>query len=336
MVNYIAIGIIAVAIVLLIIWALDRWNVFGDDRENPDSGTDRVKQEARRSGDYSVSWLKKHKTLTMPAKVIVLAVGGIILSTGVYAYFTFKAGAPAEVPYANALQAGVIAIIGILGGVTYRAKKDRDRGRLDIIYEDQGGDEESTETIWYGKSEATTNTHGNKIVYEHFPTRILGLFGRRKLVAHDRELRSRRTVLSDRIAHEIPSHAVEIDADHYQIRTQAQETTEGVSNAADYQYRSPIEMPYESYLQQKEQIEKYKMRLDTKDAKLGEAQSLLSDLQRRMQDSERFDRQDAREEIMETLERLPAPQRSVEVHQDRRHGRLPKDQREANGMEADT
>jgi len=35
MVNVLLVGIIAVVIVLLILGALDRWNVFGDDRENP-------------------------------------------------------------------------------------------------------------------------------------------------------------------------------------------------------------------------------------------------------------------------------------------------------------
>ncbi len=92
MVNVLLVGIIAVVIVLLILGALDRWNVFGDDRENPESGTDRVKQEARREGDYSVSLLKKHKTLTLPAKVLAISLGLLVLATGVFAYFSLKNG----------------------------------------------------------------------------------------------------------------------------------------------------------------------------------------------------------------------------------------------------
>lgn len=327
MVNYVAIGVIAVVIVLLIIGALDRWNVFGDDRENEASGTDRVSEEAR-AQDFSVSWLKKHKTLTLPAKVVAVSVGLIVLSTGVYAYFVLKNGAPVEVPYANAIQAGAIAVVGIFGGVAYRAKKDRDRGRIDIVYEDDAGNEKETDTIWYGRAETTTNTDGNLVVHEHFPTRILGLFGRRKLVVHDRELRSGRSVLSDVVAHEIPDHAVRIDDHHFHIRTQARVQTEGASKAADYRYRSPIELPFQSYIEQQEHASKLQMRLETKDAMLGEAQAQLGDLQRRMQSSDRFDRQEAREELIDLIDRLGIAQKNVEVKQDSRPERLPKDQRD--------
>ena len=178
MVNVLLIGVIAVVIVLLILGALDRWNVFGDDRENEGSGTDRVKQEARREGDFSVSLLKKHKTLTMPAKVVVLCMGLLFLATGVFAYFSLKNGAPVEVPYAGAMEATAIGVAGVGGGVLYRAKKDKERGQVEVVYEDDGGDEEASETIWFDPAESTTNSDGNLIVYEHFPNRILGLFGR--------------------------------------------------------------------------------------------------------------------------------------------------------------
>jgi len=205
MVNVLLVGVIAVVIVLLILGALDRWNVFGDDRENPESGTDRVKQESRREGDYSVSLLKKHKTLTLPAKVLVVSLGALVLATGVFAYFSLKNGAPVEVPYANYVEAAGIATVAIAGGVGYRAKKDNERGELEVVYEDQDGSEEGSETVYFDPTESTTNKDGNLVVYEHFPARILGLFGRRKLVAHDRELRSERGILSDIVAHEIPT-----------------------------------------------------------------------------------------------------------------------------------
>ena len=328
MVNMLILGAIAIVIVLLILGALDRWNVFGDDRENPESGTERVKNEARREGDFSVSWLKKHKTLTLPAKVVVVCLGLIVLSTGVYAYFTLKNGAPAEGPYANALKIGAIAVGALFAGVAYRAKSDRTRGRLDVVHEDKDGTVESTETVWYAPSEATTNKDGRSIVYEHFPTRILGLFGRRKLIAHDRELRAERSILGDIVAHEIPYHAVQLDEHHYQIRTQERVVTTGVSNAADYRYRTPIELPYQNYLQMQERNSKLEMRLDTMNAKLGEAQTQLSDLQRRLKTQDYRSMEDAREEIMETLERLPSTNESVEIRNDRSPQRLPTDQRD--------
>ncbi len=338
MVNVLLIGVIAVVIVLLIIGALDRWNVFGDERENEASGTDRVKQEARREGEFNVSLLKKHKTLTLPAKVMVVSLGLLFLATGVFAYFSLKNGAPVEVPYAGALEASAIAVVAVGGGVAYRGKKERTRGKVEVVYEDDDGAEEGSETLFFDPAESTTNTDGNLVVYEHFPTRILGLFGRRKLVAHDRELRAERGILSDIVAHEIPSHAVQLDNHHYLIRTQAQTVTSGISNAADYRYRTPIELPYETYLQQRERMEKLESRLDTKDAILGETQTQLRELQRRLETQEVKTKDEALEQVMEILNQLPTGQKSVEIRNDRAAQRLPKEQRDltTNGAEVDS
>jgi hypothetical protein len=338
MVNVFLIGVIAVVIVLLILGALDRWNVFGDDRENEESGTDRVKQEARREGDFEVSLLKKHKTLTMPAKVIAVALGLLFLATGVFAYFSLRNGAPVEVPYAGAMEAGALAIVGIGGGVAYRAKKDGQRGQVEVVYEDIEGSEEASETIWFAPAESDTNKDGNLIVYEHFPTRILGLFGRRKLVAHDRELRAERGILSDIVAHEIPSHAVQLDDHHYLIRTQERTVTSGVSNAADYRYRTPIELPYKTHLKQREQMEKLRSRLETKDAILGETQTQVAELQRRLETQDIQTEEEAMEFIVDIMETLQAGDTHVEYRTDRRPGRQPKDQRDLaeNGAEVDS
>lgn len=338
MVNILLVGIIAVVIVLLILGALDRWNIFGDDRENPESGTDRVKQEARREGDYSVSLLKKHKTLTMPAKVVALSLGLLVLATGVFAYFSLKNGAPVEVPYAGYLEAAGIATVAIGGGVAYRGKKDSSRGKVDVVYEADDGTEEGSETVYFDPTEATTNKDGNLVVYEHFPARILGLFGRRKLVAHDRELRAERGILSDIVAHEIPDHAVRLDDDHFLIRTQERTVTNGVSNAADYRYRTPIELPYRTYLQQREEMEKLQSRIETKDAILGETQTQLRELRRRLETQDIRSRDEAREEIMDILTQLPTGQKNVEIRNDRAAQRLPKDQRDVaqNGTGVDS
>ncbi len=337
MVNVLLVGVIAVVIVLLILGALDRWNVFGDDRENPESGTDRVKQESRREGDYSVSLLKKHKTLTLPAKVLAVSLGVLVLATGVFAYFSLKNGAPAEVPYSNYLEAGAIATVAIAGGVAYRGKKDSQRGEIEVVYEDNDGAEEGSETVYYDPSETTTNKDGNLVVYEHFPARILGLFGRRKLVAHDRELRAERGILSDIVAHEIPEHAVRLDEDHHLIRTQERIVTKGVSNAADYRYRTPIELPYQTHLQQRERMEKLESRIDTKDAVMGEIQTQLGELQRRLETQETTSHEEALEKIIDIMDHVQMGQKNVEIRTDRTAQRMPKDQREVaqNGSEVD-
>lgn len=316
MVNWVIVGIVVVFVVLAILVALDRWGVFQDDREGKSDGTDRVATEARREGDYSVSWMKKHKTLTLPGKAVVVAVGGLIAATGVYGYFTLRSGAPVEVPYARQLQGAAIGVVALFGGVALANKKTAGRGKLEIVHEDDAGNAESTEEIYFDPEETATNADGREVVREHFPTRILGLFGRRKLVAHDRELRSERSLLSDVVAHEIPDHATKMGENHYLFRTQGRVVKSSPSSAADYHYRSPIQLHYEQYLEQQEEIAKYEMRLNTMDSTLGEAQVRLQELQRKLKTREYRNREEALEEIKELIQMMPSRTVSNTVKQE--------------------
>jgi len=316
MVNWVVVGVVVVFVVLAILIALDRWGVFQDDREGQSNGTDRVATEARREGDYSVSWMKKHKTLTLPGKAVVVSMGLLAVLTGVYIYFTLRSGAPVEVPYARQLQGGVIGVVALFAGVAVANKKAAERGKLEIVHEDDAGNAEDTEIVYYDPEETVTNADGRPVVKEHFATRILGLFGRRKLVAHDRELRSERSLLSDIVAHEIPDHATKVEENHFLFRTQGRVVKSSPSSAADYHYRSPIQLHYEQYLEQQEQLTKYRMRLNTMDSTLGEAQVRLQELQRKLKTREYRSRNEAREEIKEVLEMLPSQSVSNTVKQE--------------------
>lgn len=316
MVNWVIVGIVVVFVVLAILIALDRWGVFQDDREGKSDGTDRVATEARREGDYSVSWMKKHKTLTLPGKVVAVSVGGLIVATAVYAYYTLRSGAPVEVPYARQLQGATIGLVALFVGVSLANKRTAERGKLEIVHEDDAGNAESTEMVYFDPDETVTNADGREVVREHFPTRILGLFGRRKLVAHDRELRSERSLLSDVVSHEIPDHATQMDENHYLFRTQGRVVKSSPSSAADYHYRSPIQLHYEQYLEQQEQLAKYQMRLNTMDSTLGEAQVRLQELQRKLRTREYRNREQALEEMKEIMDMLPSRSVSNTVKQD--------------------
>lgn len=328
MANWVIIGVTVIVVVLLVLFAIDRWGIFEDDRTGDPDGTDRVKTEARREGDYSVGWMKKHKQLTLPGKVVSVAVGLLLVSTLVYAYFTLKSGAPVEVPYARGIQGGVIGTVGLFAGIALANKRNSARGRLEITYEDDAGNEDDVEVVYFDPEETVTNSSGRPVVKEHFETRILGLFGRRKLVAHDRELRSERTVLSDVVGHEIPAHAIEIEPNVYQFRTQERETKSSPSTAADYKYRSPVQLHYQTYLEQQERLKKMQMRLDTMAAKLGEAQSELVDLRRRLESREYRDAEKVREEFKEIMEILPSRSKSYTVTQDQRSQRSPTSQKD--------
>lgn len=331
--NYVAIGVIAVVLVVLVLVALDRWGVFQDDDENQNSGTARVEREARQEEVGSLSVFERHKSLTLPGKVVALSTGLLVLSAGVYGYYTLKNGAPVEVPYVRSIQAGGVGIVGLLAGVGLANAKTRSRGRLEVVFEGDDARETDTEVVWFDPSESETDSNGRTVIYEHFSTRILGLFGRRKLVGHDRELRSRRNVLGDLVAHRIPDHAVRVSDDHYLVRTQGRKVVSGPSSAADYEYRSPIELSYEKYLQQREANRKMQMRIDSMSAQLGEAQSQLRDFRRRLETREYRSREEAREEIKEIIEMLPARNNSYQVERRDGEERKPQSQRELSALE---
>ncbi len=332
MVNWVAIGIIVVILVLAVMVALDKAGVFGDDREGS-SGTDRVQTEALRQGDYSVAWMKKHKQLTLPAKILAASVLVIVLAISTFAYLTLRSGSPVEVPYARNIQGTAIAVVGICGGVALANRMNAKRGAIEIVHEDESGNAEDTEIIYYDPDETVRNQNGRPVVQEHFVTRILGLFGRRKLVAHDRELRGSHSLLSDVVTHEIPEHAIKVKENRWLFRTQGRQVKTSPSSAADYYYRSPIQLHYEQYLDQQERLEKFTMRLDQQKAILGEAQEKLTDLQRKLETRDQEGREQAREEILEVIQLVNNHNTSYEIKQDTSRQRKVADQRDLSEIE---
>lgn len=330
--NMLYIGITAVIVVLMILIAIDRWNVFGNDDANEDSGTDRINRQERRDQDFSVPLTKKHKQLTLPGKIVVLSIGFLILGTSVYIYLVLRNGAPVEVPYANAMQVAAIVIVSIFSGVAYSNSKTR--GEATIIYEDEDGEKERTEKIYFSPDEVERNSDGEPVIKEHFATRFLGLWGRRKLVGHDRELRGKRPMLGDVVTHEVPSHAVKVGENEWQWRTQEQQVSEDVADP-DYHYTPPIVIPYQRYVRQQERVDKMEMKLDSIKARYGEAQVEIRRLRRKIENREVDEKDDFIDLLKELQHALQPRRQDVTVQQDRRPERRPQSQRDVEEFEAD-
>lgn len=326
------IGGAAIIIVLLILFALDRWNVFGGDSSGESSGTERIEREAAKEGDFSVPILKRHKTLTLPGKVVVTSVACIVFGGLLYIYLTLRGGAPAKLPYANAMKMTAIVVGALAGGIAWANTKNAKRGRIDILHEDEDTVIE-TETVYFDPSEANTDAEGNTIVYEHFKTRFLGMFGKRKLVAHDRELRTRRgALLSDRIAHEIPAHAQKFAPNHYVVRTKGRRVKDGVNTAADYAYRSPNVLPYSSYIRQDERVSKMETRLDSALARLARSEQEVEKLRRAIETEEYEDKQELIDQIQMISSFMGQQNRQYNYRQDQRPERHPDSQRDVDEM----
>ncbi|MFC4553552.1 MULTISPECIES: hypothetical protein [Halorussus] len=328
-------GGVAVLIVVLVLVAIDRWGVFESDDENANSGTERLRQEAEREyDDYTVSIFKKHKTLTLPAKVLTVCVSLIFVGGLAYVYLTLKNGAPVELPYANAMQQFAVVAVSFFVGVGYANR--RERGRLEIIHEDRDGEVRKSETKYFRPSEMEADRDGNPIVYETFRTRILGLFERRKLAVHDRELRGKRAILHDKIAHEIPSHATQIRDNEWVILTTQRKTTENPDQkAADYRYAPPIQLDYESYVKQRERVQKMEMKYDSMKAQLAETEQEVRRLSDRLEAKDTDVRESFKNDMLEILNTLQQTSAKYTVKQDRGRERQPRSQRDIEELNGD-
>lgn len=319
--------------ILILIGAIDHWGVFEDDKENANSGTERVQQELEQQNeDYTISLLKKHKTLTAPGKVVVASLGALCLGLLVYVYFTLKNGAPVEVPFANALQQSAVVTAVFFVAVGVANKRTSNRRKATIVYEDENGYRDRTETKYFDPAKAERDGDGNLILYENLSARILGLFERRKLVAYDRELRGERAVLHDHIAHRIPESAIELDDGHWKIRTQGHRVTSNGDVSADYTYDPPYTVPFETHVKNRERIAKMQTKLDSKDAMLAEVEQEVSRLRRKV-DTERTDAREAlKDDLMDIVELIQSPNAQYDIQQDTRPQRQPESQRDVAGM----
>jgi hypothetical protein len=278
--NYVLIGVIAIAILLVIGYLVERWGVFehprADGAEQINRDDDESSQERPR-----IPIRDKPRQLPFELKIIsgcLAALGGII---GFYAYQLLKNGSPTEFAYTTQAQYAVTALIGVVAGVAYRGEKDSSVGEVHVIYESGDGETvESEETIYFDRSSVAHQSDGSILVQELRDERIFGLFRRRKLAGHDRKLRSDRP-LGDVVTHEIHSDAVQLDDGVWEMRTQEDKVVSGDKQAAaDYRYMPPMRLPYEKQVKQQEQMRKMHIDMRSLRAQLAEAENELEELSR--------------------------------------------------------
>lgn len=286
--NIVLTGLVIILIMAVLVYLLRRVNYF--ERGEESSAADQLQREAEREQtrdlDYTLGVIARHRRYSLPAKLIFGSLGLLTMLLTVYLYLVLKGGAPVEVPYAQGMSATAVAVLGIVGGIVVRSWQDDHRGEAHITYEDGDGGERSTKTVYFDVEETDTDANGNDVIYEKRRTRLFGLFGQRKLVADDPDLRGSAPIPEDVIRHRVPQHAIWVDSSTVEWRTQGHTTHDGVDTPAHYTYRSPIELPYEEHLARHEMMAKYDQKLDSMEAKLGEAHAEIERLRRRVTEDE--------------------------------------------------
>ncbi|MGQ3723451.1 hypothetical protein [Natrialba aegyptia] len=314
--NYVLIGAVAIGVLLVIGYLVERWGVFEDSRAA--TGANRVdRSETGPETRPRIPVRDKPRQLPFELKVISFCLIGIAGIVAFYTYQFLKNGSPAEFQYTTQLQFAATALLGVGAGVAYRGYKDGDVGEIHLINESENGDITSERTIPFDRASAERLDDGRMLIKELRDERIFGLFRRFKLVGHDRKLRSDRP-LGDIVTHEIHSDAVQLDEGKWVMRTQGQITVDGGTNKpADYRYHPPLRLPYEKQVKQQEQMRK--MRIETKSirAQLAEAHNQIGDLVRILENSEHRQREELKDDLRDIKELVGPSQEHVTVQQSR-------------------
>lgn len=332
----IILGVTAVVIVLVIGWFVTRWGVFDDDTE--DEGAERIDRDQQNQRELDrIPIRDKHRQLTLPMKVLIVAAFLVSGAIGFYTYQFFKTGNPTEFAYIRELQYMVVAVVGVGGGVLFKDHINGRLGKLEIDFESTDGtDIDQTSTVWFLWSETQARDDGTLKVKALFPSLILRLFPRKRLVGHDPRLRGDRP-LGKRIKYEVPRSARELE-DGFYIRTQGEKIVGGAASTdVDVRFKPPYELPYEAYVAQREQRKKMQLRLESAQAKRAEAEQQLQELKKLVKNNEYQERVEVLDEIERITDIVMPSQDQINLQQPgyNRQRQVPQSQQQHHAQNID-
>jgi len=193
---------VAVIVILAALWYMRRKmrEDFDEATEHIDSGDP---DAAHVKGSSSIPIRARASGLSMTAKVMFGAIGGIILIVGLFAFETIRTGSPAEVMFADQLITGAQVAAGVVVGIVGVNMAQKSVGWHHVVYETESGDVQ-TESVPINVSGMEADTEGNAVVGVR-RTRVLGLFRRTKHVAEDATLDGTHRAPGKPIKHQIPS-----------------------------------------------------------------------------------------------------------------------------------
>jgi hypothetical protein len=253
------IGVGAAVLLIGVTWYLRRRSQ--RDEADQGSGTDRL-EAAQEREDYSIPLRTRAAGMTIEGKAAAVGLLVAMGYVGFEAWSFFKTGSPSQITRAAEFQ---LALGGLISSTItlawYRSQREGNIGRLEIEYEDPDGEpgERRTSTVFFdardvieepvptsraGVPESEQTEQTERIVHETTQPSFFGLIQTAKRVADVRELRNDSVYRphSDKVAHRIPKHAVQVGADEWYIRTKRRKTTNSPKNAADFEYLPPYTM----------------------------------------------------------------------------------------------
>lgn len=262
---------VVIAVVGTLVW-LGKRGFFEPDT-NTESQEEREEHaDSIGSQDFRIPFRKRVGSWSLPYKVFVASLGLVGVLGGVMTYQVMKTGSPVQQYITREVRYGLIALVGVGGGVYLKRWFDAQVGSLYVTYE-RAGQENITERIPYAK-QAVRRRNGVRTLPEIAESRLLGLFWRYRQVGEDRRLRGGDKPLDDVISHKVPDHGEQLpDDEGYAVTTRAEgdEILSGATSTADVTYASPNSLSDERATQLREQNRR-------KDAELRAVQATNAEL----------------------------------------------------------
>jgi len=303
----VAIGALVVLSIVGTLIALAQKGYFEPDSTNEATQEEREElQESVGSEDFRIPYRRRVKSWSTPYKVFVGSLVLLTLGAGVATYQVMKTGSPAQQFVTSEVRLGLVAIVGIGGGVWLKSWFDSQVGYLDVVYE-RAGQQNILERIPYARTRVRRR-NGEETVPEIADNRLLGLFWRYRQVGEDRRLRGKDKPLDDVITHKVPPHGEERpDGDGFVVTTtkEGDQILEG-SSTADVTYSSPNNLSRERSIQIKEQRRRKDAELRAVKATNAELTQQVRKMRKKIENEEYKDRTELLDDFDRFSEQLNA------------------------------
>jgi len=292
-VTEIAVGVGVVLAIVGSLIVLAKKGYFAPDT-NDQSGEERAElEESVSSQDFHIPFRKRVGSWSGPYKMFVGACVLLSLLVGYGVVDVVRTGAPAGKYLSSEVRFGLVALVGVAGGIKMKSWFDAQIAYLTVEYERMGG-QDLVERIPYART-AVSRRNGRTFVQEVADSRLLGLFWRFRQVGEDRRLRGKETPLDDVITHQIPDHGKELpDDEGYHIRTQqdGDRVLEGATSAADVAYSSPSSLSSQRSAEIREEKKRKDVKLSAVKATNAELQREITKLEKKIKNEEYHDREE--------------------------------------------
>lgn len=288
--------VVVVTIVGALIWLAKKG--YFEPGANEDASEERDELgDAAGKEEFRIPYRRRVSAWSGPMKVFVGSLLLLGVGVGFATYQVMKTGSPVHQFVTREIRYGIVAVIGIVGGVRLKSWFDSQVGKLTVIYE-RAGQENLVERIPYAKTKVRRRD-GVTTVPEVAESRLFDLFWRYRQRGEDRRLRGDEKPLDDVITHLIPDHGEELpDGGGYMITTRKEGDQILTGDAlADVTYASPNSLSDERATQIREEKKRKEAELQGVKATNAELYQQVTKMRKRIKNDEYRDRQELIEDF---------------------------------------